>query len=511
MNRAENDAYWGSTETASSALDNFFDEDSDVNWTGQSSHDSSFKSTSIKSCDDNSRSTKADLSNSASIIDNITSTGSSYLLSDRGSGDSESATSGASRGKLTKGVGKAIGDKLDSWKPPTVSIKWNSQGPSGDGCVLCESKNEEISHLKKRLENSYSRYSMTLPPDDMVSRIILGQPFSLESYRSLEDKLALIDSSLAVMDSSAILVTVLHLKNTVKKSIFIKEMQSRVQAVQVYVHYLKQRYNFTEAIDFLGNLGKHEEAAILTYKWTLAGKSPSTKVKNLGKALQSHFNDPAMSFETNTLKDHLQLLERQMQIEAADQNSNQVLDESKEKVLVDSSLLATLLYCCMHYWDAAESNVGSPLALRKAHNITDRQLLWTALRGRAQISHWPLPGDLEAWMGNKGVLGALTSIKSVLTGSGRVVKSSLPIDQVVYMLQSTDAPSNVLAAYIMLIDSLDVRLKLAVNCKSYQAVIDVYIAQKDPDSLEKYMKEIPAGSPEYIKAENALKSLRGRS
>ncbi|XP_066977342.1 spermatogenesis-defective protein 39 homolog [Macrobrachium rosenbergii] len=511
MSRAENDAYWGSTDTASSALDNFFDEDSDVNWTGQSSQNSSVKSTSIQSSDDNNRSGKTDVSHSSSIIDNITSTSSSYLLSDWGTGDSENAASGASRGKLTKGVGKAIGEKLDSWKPPTVSIKWNSQGPSGDGCVLCESKNEEIAHLKKRLENSYSRYSMTLPPEDMVSRIMLGHPFSLESYRSLEDKLALIDSALAVMDSSAILVTVLHLKNTVKKSIFIKEMQSRVQAVQVYVHYLKQRYNFTEAIDFLGNLGKHEDAAILTYKWTLAGKSPSTKVKNLGKALQSHFSDPAMAFEATALKDHHQLLERQIQIEAANQSTSQVVDESKEKGLVDSSVLATLLYCCMHNWDAPESNVGSPMALRKAHNITDRQLLWTALRGRAQISHWPLPSDLEAWMGNKGVLGALTSIKSVLSGSGRVVKSTLPIDQVVYMLQSTDAPSNVLASYILLVDSLDVRLKLAVNCKSYQAVIDVYIAQKDPDSLEKYMKEIPAGSPEYLKAENALKSMRGKS
>lgn len=27
MNRAENEAYWGSTDTAPSALDNFFDED----------------------------------------------------------------------------------------------------------------------------------------------------------------------------------------------------------------------------------------------------------------------------------------------------------------------------------------------------------------------------------------------------------------------------------------------------------------------------------------------------
>ena len=501
MNRAENEAYWGSTDTASSALDNFFDEDSDINWTGHSV----CKESSIAKLHINDRTSISQPS--SSIADNITSSVSSG--SEWGNNGDSSVSS---HGKLTKGVGKAIGEKLDSWKPPSVSIKWNPQGPPSSGCVLCEAKNEEIQHLKRRLDSSYSRYSLTLPPEDMISRIILGQPYSLESYHTLQDKLSLIDFAISTMDTSAVLATVLHLKNTVKKSLFIKEMQSREQASQVYVHHLKQRYNFTDAIDFLGSLGKHEDAAILTYKWTLSGKSSSTKVKNLQKALQSHFGDSGVAFECAVLKDHLKLLERQGQIASADHsNTPETSEESKEKLVIDSSLLTTLSYCCMHHWDLAESQVASPMALRKAHSISDRQLLWTALQARAQVNHWPLPGDLEAWMGSKGVLGALTSIKTALTGAGKLVKSTLPIDQVVYMLQNTDAPSNVLAAYIMLIDSLDVRLKLAVNCKSYQAVVDVFIAQKDPDSLEKYMKEIPAGSPEYIKAENSLKSLRGKS
>lgn len=36
---------------------------------------------------------------------------------------------GTPSGRLAKGFGKAIGEKLDSFKPPSVSIKWNaSQG-----------------------------------------------------------------------------------------------------------------------------------------------------------------------------------------------------------------------------------------------------------------------------------------------------------------------------------------------------------------------------------------------
>lgn len=36
-------------------------------------------------------------------------------------------------------------------------------------------------------------------------------------------------------------------------------------------------------------------------------------------------------------------------------------------------------------------------------------------------------------------------------------------------------------------------------------LLKVYTAQKDKSALEQYMKEIPAGSPEYLKAESALK------
>lgn len=46
---------------------------------------------------------------------------------------------------------------------------------------------------------------------------------------------------------------------------------------------------------------------------------------------------------------------------------------------------------------------------------------------------------------------------------------------------------------------------MAVVC-----VFQVHISQKDRTALEHYMKEIPAGSPEYLKAESALKVSSGR-
>ncbi|XP_053634170.2 spermatogenesis-defective protein 39 homolog isoform X2 [Cherax quadricarinatus] len=508
MSRAENEAYWGSTDTAPSALDSFFDEDSEVNWTGYSvSYNRPLKPASPSGSGDEVTTGKQVDPGNTSITDNITQHSSTdWLVVDTGG-------TGNSGERLAKGVGKAIGEKLDSWKPPSVSIKWNtSQGHGSGSCVQCAAKDNEISQLKKRLENSYSRYNLTLPPDDTVNRILLGQPYSLECYRSHEDKLALLDTALSTMDGSAILATLLHMKNTVKKSIFIKEMQIRPHASHLYISYLKKRRNYAEAIDFLGLLGRSEDAAILAYELALSSRTPEHKVKNMKKALDNSFTDPSLSHEAKIVMDHIKLLERQMAIDEADcndQTNPMLIKYPRAANIIDKSLLTTLFYCCMYHWVASESHVGSPLALRKAHSFTDAQVLWTVLRGRARVNHWPLPSELGSWLGSKGILGTLGSITSAFSSAGKGttsgIKATLPIEQVVHTLSASCAPANVLAVYIALIDSMETRLKLAINYKCHQAVIEVHIAQKDRDALEKYMKEIPTGSPEFLKADAALK------
>lgn len=510
MSRTENEAYWGSTDTAPSALDNFFDEDSEVNWTGISAQ---FRKVPQSS---DSKITTDGNSSSASIVDNITvHSVSDWNYVEVGSGKSNSSSSSQS----VSGVGKVIGEKLDSWKPPSVSIKWNSsQGQGSAPCVQCVAKDNEIQQLKKRLENSYSRYNLTLPPDDTVNRILLGQPYSLESYRSLEDKIALLDAALITMDGSAIMATVLHFKNSVKKTIFNTEMQARPQACTLYVNYLRKRHKYTEAIDFLGSLGRPEDAAILSYELALTSKTPDAKMKNMEKSLETYFNFPSLSLEGKMVKDHVKLLDRQMaidEVDSKDHTNAMLVKYPRAANVVEKSLLTTLFYCCMYHWEAAENHPGSPLSLRKTHDLTDHELLWTVLRGRARVNHWPLPSELESWLGSKGLLGTLGSITSAFGSSGKLlpkrIKATLPMEQVVHTLHSSGAPSNVLAVYIGLMDNMESRLKLAVNYKCHQAVIDVHCAQKDRSALEQYMKEIPFGSPEYLKADSALKTVKWKN
>lgn len=104
------------------------------------------------------------------------------------------------------------------------------------------------------LQNSYSRYNLTLPPDDTVNRIILAQPYSLESYRSLEDKLALLDTALGTMDGSAVLATVLHLKKSVKKSIFTTVSRKRNYVTIALYTWVGKEANPNQRNDFLCNV-----------------------------------------------------------------------------------------------------------------------------------------------------------------------------------------------------------------------------------------------------------------
>lgn len=89
------------------------------------------------------------------------------------------------------------------------------------------------------------------------------------------------------------------------------------------------------------------------------------------------------------------------EVDSRDQANPMLLKYPRAANVVDKSLLTTLFYCCMYHWEAGEGHVGSPLALRKAHDLTDRELLWTALKGRARVNHWPLPSELDSWLGSK--------------------------------------------------------------------------------------------------------------
>ncbi|KAB7496661.1 Spermatogenesis-defective protein 39-like protein, partial [Armadillidium nasatum] len=475
------DDFWNNSETAPSTLDNFFDEESDVNWTGTSKDDST-KPQNTSNNDYYCSPTQQEVTNSKHR--SSLSSGSLSSILDNISTHSDSAISGISGSKNK--VGKALGEKLEALKP-SVSNKWKIDGGSSH-CSNCSAKNEEIHQLKMRLERAYSKHNISLPPEDTIQRIMLGHPYSLECYRMMDDKIKLLDCALDTMDSSTILLVLVFLKNTMKMSYFLKELQKRPHAIQVM-------------------LGRTEEAAMFKYELALQSQTSDLQIKNLVNALGTVFKDPFLTHESQMVKQHIELIEIQTNIDNVDSKdqSNAMLHEyPRATSLLGQSLLTSLYYSSMYHWHEPENVQSSPLFLKRNFKIADRQFLWTVLRARAKVKHWPLPTDLDNLLATKGLIGTLTAL-SGMSGGGKIVKNTLPIERVIDSLAATGAPSNVLSSYINLLGSNELKLKYGFAYKCHLAVIEAYIAQKNREGLETYLKQMTFGSPEYVKAEQALK------
>lgn len=100
-----------------------------------------------------------------------------------------------------------------------------------------------------------------------VWRIVLNKPYGLENYRGLEEKVALLDQALNLYDSSAVIIAILHMRNSLKKEIFIRELSNKPDAVDQYVAFLTGDGKFQECLDLLDALGRAgEKFAELDYR-----------------------------------------------------------------------------------------------------------------------------------------------------------------------------------------------------------------------------------------------------
>ena len=78
--------------------------------------------------------------------------------------------------------------------------------------------------------------------------------------------------------------------------------------------------------------------------------------------------------------------------------------------LLEASVLRTLVYLSTHHYQAAENLLHSPLAMRKMHRLTDKQLTWVVLRAGERVEAWgdceKLVVEKEGRMGGKKVIGS---------------------------------------------------------------------------------------------------------
>ncbi|ESO86407.1 hypothetical protein LOTGIDRAFT_129312 [Lottia gigantea] len=356
----------------------------------------------------------------------------------------------------------------------------------------------EVQYLRRtNLRAKRDRFSK-LPVEDTIKRMMKGEAYTFELYRSLEDKISLLDHSIKMHDGNCIIAAILFLKSTVKVSLFNQEISKRPVAINHYLTYLRTNGDYIELSNVLTMLRRSEEAAMLQYKTATGASLGSSKASALKSVYRNHFKmDPLLSSESSLVMEHIDLLERQLPIEESDSKEevsgrNQLFrDFPRRRSILDMPLITTLYYCCLYHYNLAENSLASPIAIKKRHQLSDKQFLFSAIAAQSKLKNWK---NIEELLTSKGWFGSTK------------MKSAIGFDKVVEILHKNNAPSEMLKIYIAFIDDMDLRLETAQKYHCHKAVIDVFVALRDRGQLESYSSKLKHGTQEHLYSSDALRN-----
>ncbi|XP_054168939.1 spermatogenesis-defective protein 39 homolog [Oppia nitens] len=293
---------------------------------------------------------------------------------------------------------------------------------------------------------------------EAVNCLTKGRDVNLRRYKSLADKLKLLDTAIDSKDSNAIISTVVHLKRTVKPSIFNTELIKRSIAADHYVSYLRQYDRYDELYDLLAMLCRHQELAFMAISQAIgSGVNITSKINNLKSCLRKHMTTGGqdMMFWQHLITDQIQLLEQQLPIEADDQRQerdglNPEFAKIPRPTLTNLSVISTLYYCCLYHYDLADNHFASPSNLTKNFKLNQKQFVWTAVTALANTGRWDQIDGLfqhKSWLGSKRI------------------KCCISLPKLVKILHNNGASREVTHKYLQLIDNSETKADLVRDLK----------------------------------------------
>ncbi|XP_043251446.1 spermatogenesis-defective protein 39 homolog isoform X2 [Colletes gigas] len=332
-----------------------------------------------------------------------------------------------------------------------------------------------------KLQNLQSE-AASIQPDITLSKILLGQPYSLEQYKSLVSKTTLLDAAIISGDGNAILIIILFLIKTLKRSLVQRILAERPDAVNVYVRYLSTRLQMNEITNILTMLGQPLDAAMKTLHIIIKNtRDPDKLLYKLRNIYKTQFSSLTDCKEASFVQSYIKLLEWQMAVKKIDGN---------DEIELDSSVLECLRHACKGHWNLQEGSLMSPTILSHQHDISPRQYQKIALEVRASAGEWD---DVDRLLLTKGWLGS------------KKLQIHLPIEDVLKILHKNNASFNILEKYIKYIDNLERRLELAKTMHCFRIAIDILVQQGDRAALMEYKTKLQQQSEEYFYAESALR------
>ncbi|KAM8921077.1 spermatogenesis-defective protein 39 homolog [Pelodytes ibericus] len=350
----------------------------------------------------------------------------------------------------------------------------------------------------RKPRSEYQDYSGDWSIEDSVRRMQKGKSCSLERFRSLKEKLQLLDEAVRLHDGNVITAVLIFLKKTLKPEVLFRELELRQIALRHFIHFLRETSEQQLLMDLLRFLERTEELALCRYREHLNVASAEERrdfLKNKCIGL------PFSPEDASHVQDHYTLLERQIIIEANDKHieaagQDQMFRKHPRKAsLLFMPLVTTLFYSCIYHYTEGEGTFSSPSNLRKTFRIPEKLYILTALAARAKLRAW---SDVDALFTTKNWLGYTK--KRAPVGFNRVVE----------ILHKNGAPTQVLQDYIRLVEDMEMKIALGTKYKCHDVVIDTYKDLKDRQQLMVYRCKVERGSPEEDKIDCILGNTQMR-
>ncbi|XP_043930622.1 spermatogenesis-defective protein 39 homolog [Protopterus annectens] len=401
--------------------------------------------------------------------------------------------------RFESATGSASFPKLSSSYSLSSIFKGKSKADSSLSLsdVLSDTATRIIAPELRKPKSEYQDYVDDWSPEDTVRRMQRNKTYSLERFRSLKQKMELLDEALKLNDGNVITAILIFLKRTLSKEILFQELGSRQVALHHFIRFLKEMKDQKLLLELLKALGRTEDCALIQYKDYLNIQDEMKRKEFLKDCTKLPFSveDAAL------VLDHYTLLERQIIIEASDKRSEadghtEIFKKYPRKAtILNMPLITTLYYCCFYHYGEPEGTFSSPANLKKTFKISEKQYLLTATASRAKLKAW---FDVDALFTTKNWLGYTKK------------KAPIGFHRVVDILQKNNAPVEVLHEYIRLVDDVELKLNLAIRNKCHDVVIDTYKDLKDRQQLIAYKSKVEQGTREKRKIEDILNNSQIR-
>ncbi|XP_035229171.1 spermatogenesis-defective protein 39 homolog isoform X1 [Stegodyphus dumicola] len=325
-------------------------------------------------------------------------------------------------------------------------------------------------------------------PSETIKNMIFGYSCSLEPFKSRREKIELLSEAVKYHDGNVILAVVMFLRNTLKRSVFHREIQRFPDAINIYLSYLEEDHETDELTNMLLLLGKPNEAAMLKYEAVTQVQSIERKLKLIENCLSTHFLSGNISgLLISSVQEHKEILEEQLSIEKAylkekaeESDKMKLFKEiTGERNVVDSSVMSTLIFYCLHHHFSNEY----PLSIFRVHyRLSNKQYTWAALRSFAAQKQWKYVDELfmsKTWLG---------SMK---------IKSPIGYSILLQVLSEENAPTEVLTKYINSVENEDLKMSLAKKYRCHSVVIEMLKNKKDRLGLIEYATILPQTTEFY--------------